>query len=247
VQQGKLLAYADGAKRAYRVADVDAMSGATGAGEVQLTPAGADEDLVTLQEADQSRPPSKEDTVITAEGISVFDDEDLEVGTADPMAKTSIAPTVEDQISLEGVGSGSGLLDLTRESDDTSLGAEVLDHIGAEAAIPSPAGVMESVGETAYAESEPITMQAPVVVEEVDPSSGAFAGLTVAGTLIALVTAAVAVATMMGTVPGYVKALQENMLVFLGVSVVVGIALAVIGYVVGKSMAARAEALQRRV
>src|SRR5829696_1241104 len=29
---------------------------------------------------------------------------------------------------LEGVGSGSGLLDLTRESDDTSLGA-VLDEI----------------------------------------------------------------------------------------------------------------------
>jgi hypothetical protein len=34
-----------------------------------------------------------------------------------------------DELSLEGVGSGSGLLDLTRESDDTSLGAELLDEI----------------------------------------------------------------------------------------------------------------------
>ena len=33
------------------------------------------------------------------------------------------------KLSLESVGSGSGLLDLTRESDDTSLGAELLDEI----------------------------------------------------------------------------------------------------------------------
>src|SRR4029079_13907742 len=34
-----------------------------------------------------------------------------------------------DQISLEGTGSGSGPLDLTRENGDTSLGAELLDEI----------------------------------------------------------------------------------------------------------------------
>ena len=45
------------------------------------------------------------------------------------MAKPQIAPALEEQIATEGVGSGSGLLDLTRESDDTSLGAEVLDNI----------------------------------------------------------------------------------------------------------------------
>ena len=48
------------------------------------------------------------------------------------MAQTSIGSGIQDQINLEGVGSGSGLLDLTRESDDTSLGAELLDEISPE-------------------------------------------------------------------------------------------------------------------
>ena len=47
------------------------------------------------------------------------------------MAQTQMTkPTVDDEdLALDSVGSGSGLLDLTRESDDTSLGAELLDEI----------------------------------------------------------------------------------------------------------------------
>ena len=60
-------------------------------------------------------------------GVNVFGDEGG--GRVDPMAQTSIGSGIQDQINLEGVGSGSGLLDLTRESDDTSLGAELLDEI----------------------------------------------------------------------------------------------------------------------
>ena len=36
---------------------------------------------------------------------------------------------MDDDLTLESVGSGSGLLDLTRESDDTSLGAELLEEV----------------------------------------------------------------------------------------------------------------------
>src|SRR5258706_14103897 len=59
-------------------------------------------------------------------GITVFDVDDSQ--KIDPSAQTAINPSVQDQINLEGVGSGSGLLDLTRESDDTSLGA-VFDEL----------------------------------------------------------------------------------------------------------------------
>src|SRR3954468_20455169 len=59
-------------------------------------------------------------------GITVFDFDDSQ--KVDPSAQTAINPSVQDQINLEGVGSGSGLLDLTRESDDTSLGA-VFDEL----------------------------------------------------------------------------------------------------------------------
>jgi hypothetical protein len=62
-------------------------------------------------------------------GISVFDAGEVE--PADPMAQTQVTqPQIDDEeLALESVGSGSGLLDLTRESDDTSLGAELLDEI----------------------------------------------------------------------------------------------------------------------
>src|SRR3954469_15043826 len=60
-------------------------------------------------------------------GINVFGAEDV-VERADPSAQTAISGGIREQMELQGVGSGSGLLDLTRESDDTSLGA-VLDEI----------------------------------------------------------------------------------------------------------------------
>jgi hypothetical protein len=69
---------------------------------------------------------------------------------ADPGAQTAINQSVSDQVNLEGVGSGSGLLDLTRESDDTSLGAELLDEI-------SPAGSRRGSGSgTAVAEGSAV-------------------------------------------------------------------------------------------
>ena len=61
-----------------------------------------------------------------AGGINVLGDDDA---SFDPMAQTAISSAPMTDLNLESVGSGSGLLDLTRESDDTSLGAEVLDEI----------------------------------------------------------------------------------------------------------------------
>jgi hypothetical protein len=60
--------------------------------------------------------------------INVFSPDEA---SADPLAQTNISQASGggDQVNIEGVGSGSGLLDLTRESDDTSLGAELLDEI----------------------------------------------------------------------------------------------------------------------
>jgi len=69
----------------------------------------------------------KDDTIVSSVGVSVFDEEDLDQ-SADPLAKTLMTGTAGGT-GLEGIGSGSGLLDLTRESDDTSLGAELLDEI----------------------------------------------------------------------------------------------------------------------
>lgn len=81
-------------------------------------------DVIKLETADDVKKKAKEDTRITSAGISVFDDDELDI-ESDPMEKTHVASAVED---FDAVGSGSGLLDLTSERDDTSLG-QILDVI----------------------------------------------------------------------------------------------------------------------
>jgi len=248
VEQGKLNVYADGPRRMYRAEAVDGfathISGETG--EIELTPADTSaQDAVRLESEAPPPPAAKSDTVLSSEGVSVFDEGDLDVETADPMAKTSIAPSMEAQISLEGVGSGSGLLDLTRESDDTSLGAEVLDHIDMESAVGSSASV-EAVGaEPAYVEPEPAVMDQPVLVEAADPSAGAFSGLVIGATVLMLVAGAVAIAGMRGLVPPMLSTLYANLIVVLAGGAAVCILLAVAGYFIGKSAADRAMAMRR--
>lgn len=244
-RDGKLQQYQDGTKKVYRASQVDELAGQLAAapaeevGEVELAPADtATGDAVSLSEAEATKGAAKEDTVITAEGISIFDDEDLEIEAADPMAKTQIAPSLEDQISLEGSGSGSGLLDLTRESDDTSLGAEVLDHIDMDSGIG--AALETKVPEATYApEPEAVAAEMPMVVEAVDTASGLFSGLLVGCALVALLLSVVMLSTMSGQAFTLVESLQDNMaIVLLGVTIVVGVCGAV-GLLLGKSMASR--------
>jgi len=240
VQEGKLHAYLDGSRKVY-TEEVDALSPQQEQEVVELTPAeDTAQDAVSLSEAEKTEGgDKKEETVISSEGITVFDEEDLEVPTADPMAKTTIAPgLVEDEISLEGAGSGSGLLDLTRESDDTSLGAEVLEHIDMESAVPSSSAALEAITEEPAAE---VSTEAPVVVEEVDPTSGMFSGLAC---VVMLVMVAVVIAAMTGTVPGYVEALQKHWSAFAVIAGVVMVILAIVGYLLGKSSAQKAQSVK---
>jgi len=73
-------------------------------------------------------------------GINVFGAEDTASGErVDPSQQTVISPGFRQQMALEGVGSGSGLLDLTRESDDTSLGAVLMRSPPPTAAAPAAA------------------------------------------------------------------------------------------------------------
>lgn len=78
----------------------------------------------------QASDATKGDTVVASVGVNVFDDDELDEHV-DPLAQTAV--TDIGGLGLEGLGSGSGILDLTRESDDTSLGKELLDEIYTDA------------------------------------------------------------------------------------------------------------------
>jgi hypothetical protein len=240
VKDQRLQIFKDGDKNMYKGDEVEALAGGD-TGEIALTPA---EDVVTLSDADDlgtGTTDGKEDTVITAEGISIFDEEDLEIETADPMAKTQMAPSLEDQIALDGVGSGSGLLDLTQESDDTSLGAELLDHIDIDDA--------SGAGPVSFGEPEPVAAIQPAATEMVidsadvaeipDPTSGLFTGVLVGCAGVAMLMGAAAIAGVTGTVPEYIETLSDKLTMVIGASVAFAIVAGGLGLMLGKATAPR--------
>jgi hypothetical protein len=104
-------------------------------------------DVIRLEETDDEEDvasataaakEAKEDTVVPSVGVNVFDDDELDE-QVDPLAQTAVTDVAG--LGIEGTGSGSGILDLTRESDDTSLGSELLEEIytGEEEGKPEPA------------------------------------------------------------------------------------------------------------
>jgi hypothetical protein len=194
---------------------------------------------VSLSDADDLAPGGgKEDTVITAEGISIFDEEDLEIETADPMAKTQIAPSLEDQIALDGVGSGSGLLDLTQESDDTSLGAELLDHIDIEE--PSEPVAFDSGDQQPAVAIQPVATEFVVdsdnVAEAPDPMAGMFTGLLVGCAALALLIGAVAIAGITDMIPGYIETMDNQLTMVMVVGVVFALVAGGLGMMLGKAV-----------
>ena len=174
-------------------------------------------------------------------GINVFGHDDSEE-VVDPMAQTNISGGIRDQLALEGVGSGSGLLDLTRESDDTSLGA-VLDEItpgpvSRRAPFESPEG---SFGGIQMEEQAPPRVAAPpVYVEKYDPWAPAFGGAALAAAGVLVFGIFVLTASVMGTRPQAVQWFADQKMDIwkgAGVAVVPVIIFFVFGLIMGKVMA----------
>src|SRR5690606_37055176 len=115
------------------------------------------------------------DMSASASGITIFGPDDS--GIADPAAQTNLGDSSGEQVNLEGIGSGSGLLDLTQEPDDTSFGAETFDEI-----MPGESGMGTAVGYETDAGID--TGAAPVgtrpvgmVYEPIDNSAPIFGGM----------------------------------------------------------------------
>jgi len=236
--------------------DTDSISLDGSSGELQLEDSGSHpppttkgregEDVITLDEVDKNvvEGMKKDDTVITNIGISVFDEEDLEIA-ADPMAKT-VMSGADEGLGLDGSSAGSGLLDLTRESDDTSLGAELLEGIDmgdtAETVMKTVSDQGSATAPAAGAE-EGLTeadlgpaagVGATFMVASVPAASPAFTGLLIAAAISLTFTAAAAIATTMGAWPGYLASLAEQFwFLVLGMLLIGGLG-AGVGYLIGR-------------
>ena len=130
-------------------------------------------------------------------GINVLGTEEVGV---DPSAQTAITSGVREQIDLASVGSGSGLLDLSRESDDTSLGA-VLDEINPNASSRTRAAAVE-IHDSAMELDEPtggvVRSAPPMYVEAPDASALGFGLACLAAAIVVLVGMYAVLAGAMG-------------------------------------------------
>ena len=172
-------------------------------------------------------------------GINVFGDDHEHV---DPSAQTAITGGIREQINLEGVGSGSGLLDLTRESDDTSLGA-VLDGIGPAVTgnARMPVETMDTSGMEDDDSITPLrTTAAPVYIQVADPMAPAFGGAALAAAGVLMFGIFVLLAALAGTMPDAIRYFDKDkwyMSLVYGFGAV--IVLFIIGMLIGKTTAGR--------
>ena len=176
-------------------------------------------------------------------GISIFDTESTEEG--DPSAVTRITQTTTtDQISLESVGSGSGLLDLTREGDDTSLGADLLEDVykndeGIGADTTGASGLFEPT--SAASDVSPgmgagVPAVAMMAAEPYDGSgSGLVGGAAFAGILIAAFALVATLSGIIGTGDNPVVSLVMGQpMIWAGIGVGVLVLAILIGWFLGK-------------
>ena len=168
-------------------------------------------------------------------GINVLGTEEVGV---DPSAQTAITSGVREQIDLASVGSGSGLLDLTRESDDTSLGA-VLDEINPNASSRTRAAAVE-ISDSSMELDEPtggvVRTAPPVYMEAPDSSALGVGAACLAGALVVLFGIYAVLSGAIGANMDFIKSAAERGLwVVAGGGAVVAIIFFVVGMLIGKS------------
>ena len=174
---------------------------------------------------------------------SAFDGAALDGG-----GDTQLGEGLDDDLTLESVGSGSGLLDLTRESDDTSLGAELLEEVYSsedDVDFPAASGLFEAAtedDEMAPAQTPAIGGQtAPVLAAPVmaatqswDPAwSGLSAGLMIGGFIALIAVFAITAVETMGGASGIASLVAEQMWMWVGGLFAGTIVLGLIGWVIG--------------
>jgi len=209
------------------------------------------------------------DTALAGEGVSVLgeSDADYEI-TDDTLAETAV-PTgtagtgpempleeIEGDVNLDSFGSGSGLLDLSLQADDTSLGG-ILDEIytdeveGKGAAVEGeigaePAeGIAPEGGEIAAEEEAPVisepapdvpvALARPYIEAPPDMASNTLGMLLFLPLLIMIYTIVIAFAGAKKVMPSILSGIQAFIWYIMGGAAVVSLIVAGVAFMAGGS------------
>ncbi len=249
VSQGRLQEFRDRDKLMFKVDQVELLAGGDDA-DIPLASdqSGSGIPIVLDEKSASGSGIAIEEGPKERSGISIFDAEELE--QADPSAVTQITQSHGGELTMEAVGSGSGLLDLTREGDDTSLGADLLQDVyGSEGSragsgihheTAGTSGLFETTG--AVSDVSPgIAVGGGAVMVAAEPFDGAGSGLTGGIALGVLLVAALSmVVVIFGIVGGApdiadaVTGLPAYPWGFIGIGAVAVLLFGLIGWAIGR-------------
>lgn len=268
VREGKLREFRDAGSVNYKVSDVDGLAskasgksakpgkasvGGSQSGEIVLEPvedssvvlAPSASDVVSLEGVDAEdtaigariAKKAKEGSAVASVGVNVFDDDDLDEHV-DPLAQTAVTDVAG--LGLEGIGSGSGILDLTREADDTSLGAELLEEIytgeegeaesggggaaemgdatraGLDEALPTEGEETVAVGAKTAVAAKPRAVVTQVFEYAPDAASNSFTAALVVAVAVMWFGGLGAAALVRGITPAILRSVYDNLMIFTG-------------------------------
>jgi hypothetical protein len=242
VSSGQLQEFRDRDRLMFKVDQVDLLAGgAEGEGE-GIIPLAESGDLGHISLASDSGTGMNLESPKEQTGISIFDADTTE--EADPSAVTQVTESVPTDLALDTVGSGSGLLDLTREADDTSLGQDLLEEVSArDGSTASETQVEEGAEPVALFETTPgesdvavVTPAAMMVMAE--PYDGTWSGLAggIALGMVAVLAFLVAL-VLFGLTNGagkIVTMLASNFWMYVGIAAGALLIPAIVGMLIGK-------------
>lgn len=240
VKQGRLREFRVGSNVLFKIDEVEALMSDTSimASEEPSAPVeqAIEQDEISLAPEPTEVPiveseSTEADTAITSEGIDVLEEtssREQEI-TDDTVIETkgttgeALLEEIEEDVSLDASGSGSGLLDLSLQADDTSLGG-ILDEIytpeGVEgeeipevgSAVEMAAEAEQMLPEEELAAAQPVP-EAPALAHayiepEPDVQSNTFGILLFLPLLAIVYTAIVAIAEFNDAVPSAREKIQ---------------------------------------
>lgn len=264
VKQGKLREFHDGPKLLFKVDEIEALMS-----ETPVAPASdsfaelkADDDEISLapdstEDVAAGSRLTDDDTAVASRGVNVLGETDSEyrlsddtLGATQATSGQSSLESIDDDVNLDTFGSGSGLLDLSLQADDTSLGG-ILDEIytaeGEEEKTPAGGSAVEAAAEAEQILSEETetipepSLEAPVIVQayaaeaEPDALSNALGIMLIVPLMVVIYGIIVALAGQMNIMPSILKGLQGMVWYVMGGAAVASAVVAGVVFATGSS------------
>lgn len=231
VKQGKLREFRTGGDLLFKVDEVEALAAETNIIELEETSTGVeppmeiDEISLAPETSETKQEMVNADTAITGEGINVLGETDSDYKMTDDIlgeTKTDSGEVsleeIEGDVNLDTFGSGSGLLDLSLQADDTSLGG-ILDEIytpqDEEQAAVASGSVMDIAAEAEELLPEQaqsgIAVSRALIEPEPDMKSHILGSMLLLPLLVVIYTGIIVTAAFRGVIPAIVKPFQSIM------------------------------------